>query len=134
MQFGIKEHQKVNKFTTYIFRRENISTLSEAVEKYTSHRSERRVKPGFKIGLFYLTKVPTKLVKASFLIKDNENDAKSIDNFLWDFELLKDIIFSDVLEQVNPDRKIKIQKARFSAIGSQCLKIKGIYHDKNTNI
>ena len=122
MQFGIKEHQKVNKFTTYIFRRENISTLTEAVEKYTSHRSERRVKPGFKVGLFYLIKVSIKLVKASFLIKDNENDARSIDNFLWVFELLKDTIFSDVLEQVNTERKIKIQKASFSTIGSQCLK------------
>ena len=123
MQFGIKQHQKVNKFTTYIFRRENISTLREAVEKYTSHRSERRVKPGFKIGLFSLIKVSIKLVKASFLIKDNENDARGIDNFLWVFELLKDTIFSDVLEQVNTHRKIKIQKARFSAIGSECLKI-----------
>ena len=122
MQFGIKEHQKVNKFTTHIFRRENISTRTEAVEKYTSHRSERRVKPGFKIGLFYLIKVSIKLVKASFLIKDNENDARSIDNFLWVFELLKDNIFSDVSEQVNTDRKIKIQKANFSTIGSQCLK------------
>ena len=122
MQFGIKEHQKVNKFTTYIFRRENISTLTEAVEKYTSHRSERRVKPGFKIGLFYLIKVSIKLVKASFLIKDNENDARSIDNFLWVFELLKDTIFGDVLEQVNTDRKIKIKKASFSATGNQCLK------------
>ena len=122
MQFGIKEHQKVNRFTTHIFRRENISTLTEAVEKYTSHRSERRVKPGFKIGLFYLIKVSIKLVKASFLIKDNENDARSIDNFLWVFELLKDTIFNDVLEQVNTDRKIKIQKANFSTIGSQCLK------------
>ena len=123
MQFGIKQHQKVNKFTTYIFRRENISTLREAVEKYTSHRSERRVKPGFKIGLFYLIKVSIKLVKASFLIKDNENDATRIDNFRWVFELLRDTIFSDVLEQVNTDRKIKIQKASFSAIRSQCLKI-----------
>ena len=122
MQFGIKEHQKVNKFTTCIFRIENISTLTEAVEKYTSHRSERRVKPGFKIGLFYLIKVSIKLVKPSFLIKDNENDARSIDNFLWVFQLLKDTIFSDVLEQVNTDRKIKIQKANFSTIGSQCLK------------
>ena len=122
MQFGIKEQQKLNKFTTCIFRRENISTLTEAVEKYTSHRSERRVKPGFQIGLFYLIKVSVKLVKASFLIKDNENDARSIDNFLWVFELLKDTIFSDVLEQVNTERKIKIQKASFSTIGSQCLK------------
>ena len=95
----------------------------EAVEKYSSHRSERRVKPGFKIGLFYLIKVSIKLVKASFLIKDNENDARSLDNFLWVFDLLKDTLFSDVLEQVNTDMKIKIQKASFSAIGSQCLKI-----------
>ena len=95
----------------------------EAVEKYSSHRSERRVKPGFKIGLFYLIKVSIKLVKASFLIKDNENDARSIDNFLWVFELLKDTLFSDVLEQVHTDMKIKIQKASFSAIRSQCLKI-----------
>ena len=123
MQFGIKEHQKANKFTTYIFRKENISTLTEAVEKYTSYRSERRVKPGFKIGLFSVIKVSIKLVKASFLIKDNENDARSIDNFRWVFELLKDTIFSDVLEQVNTHKKIKIQKASFSAIGRQCLKI-----------
>ena len=79
-------------------------------------------KPGFKIGLFYLIKVSIKLVKGSFLIKDNENDARRIDNFLWVFELLKDTIFSDVLEQVNTDRKINIEKAGFSAIGSQCLK------------
>ena len=90
----------------------------EAVEKYTSHRSERRVKPGFKIGLFSSIKVSIKLVKASFLIKDSENDARSIDNFLWVFGLLKDTIFSDVLERVNKDMKIKIEKASFSAIGS----------------
>ena len=54
----------------------------EAIEKYTSHRSERRVKPGFKIGLFYLIRVSIKLVKGSLFMKDNENDARSIDNFL----------------------------------------------------
>ena len=90
----------------------------EAVEKYTSHRTERRVKPVFKIGLFYLIKVSTNLVNASFFIKDNENDVRSIDNFLWLFELLKETIFSDALKQVNTDRKIKIRKASFSAIGS----------------
>ena len=69
----------------------------EGVEKYTSHRSERRVKPGFKIGLFYLIKVSIKLVKETSFFKHSGNDARNFDNFLCLFELLKDTICSDVL-------------------------------------
>ena len=93
-----------------MFRRENVSMLMEAIEEYTSLGTGGRIKAGLKLGLYYLIKASVKIVKAIFLIKDNERDARSMDDFLCIFELLKDTIFSDALYQVNKDRQIRLRK------------------------
>ena len=80
----------------------------EAIEEYTSLGSGGRIKARLKLGLYYLIKASVKIVKAIFLIKDNEHDAKSMDNFLYIFELLKDTNFSDPLYQVNKDRQKRL--------------------------
>ena len=82
----------------------------ETIEKYTSLGTGGRIKAGLKLGLYYLIKASVKIVKATFLIKDNEHDARILDNFLCIFELLKDTIFSDALYQANKDRQIRLQK------------------------
>lgn len=82
----------------------------ETIEKYTSLGTGGRIKAGLKLGLYYLIKASVKIVKATFLIKDNEHDARSMDYFLCTFELLKDTIFSYALYQVNKDRHIRSWK------------------------
>ena len=93
-----------------MFRRENMSTLMEAIEEYTSLGTGGRIKAGLKLGIYYLIKASVKIVKATSLIKKNEHDARSMDNFLCVFELLKDTIFSDAQYQVNKDRQIRLRK------------------------
>ena len=51
-----------------------------------------------------------KIVKATFLIKDYEHNARSIDDFLCVFYLLKDTIFGDAQYQVNKDTQTRLWK------------------------
>ena len=93
-----------------MFRRENVSMLMGEIGEYTSIGTGGRIKAGLKLGLYYLIKASVKIVKAIFLTKDNEHDARSMDNFLCVFKFLKDTIFSDALYQVNKDRQIRLRK------------------------
>ena len=110
MQFRQKEHEMVYRFAIDMFRRchRHVSMLIKAIEEYTFLGAGGRIKAGLKLGLYYLIKASVKIVKATFLIKDNEHDARSMDNFLYIFELLKDTIFSYALYQVNKDRHIRL--------------------------
>ena len=51
-----------------------------------------------------------KIVKVTFLIKDYEHDARSIDDFLCVFYLLKGTIFGDAQYQVNKDTQTRLRK------------------------
>ena len=92
-----------------MFRRENFVALNESIEEYTSLGSGR-VKAGLKIGLFYLIKASVKIVKANFLIKNQDKDARNIDDFMCVLELLKDTVFSDAVYQNNKDKLIQLRK------------------------
>ena len=92
-----------------MFRRENFVALNESIEEYTSLGSGR-VKAGLKIGLFYLIKASVKIVKANFLIKNEDKDARNIDDFMCVLELLKDTVFSDAVYQNNKDKLIRLRK------------------------
>ena len=134
MRFREKEHEKVYKFAIDIVRRENISMFMETIEKYTSLGTGGRIKAGLKLGLYYLIKASVKIVKATFLIKDNEHDARILDNFLCIFELLKDTIFIDALYQANKDRQIRLQKPASLPLKADVQKFLGIYPYKDKKI
>ena len=92
-----------------MFRREKFVALNESIEEFTSLGSGR-VKTELKIRLFYLIKASVKIVKANFLIKNQDKDARNIDNFMCVLELLKETVFSDAVYQNNKDKSIRLRK------------------------
>ena len=79
-----------------MFRRQNFSRFVQAVEVYTQ--------------VYYLIKTSVNIAKANFLVHNEENHARHMDDFICVLELFKDRVFGDATYQLNKDRQIRLRK------------------------
>ena len=89
--------------------RENFDNLRVAIESVTAG-DDGEMKGGLKYGLYYLIRNSALIWKATFLVKEKDDDAKDMENFLAVFNLWKDYIFGDATYHLNRSRQIKLRK------------------------
>jgi hypothetical protein len=89
--------------------RRHFHVLERAIEEYTSG-GESGLKPGLKLSLFYLIKKMAKIVKASYLVKNLDNEAAEVDRFLEVLALNESIIFGDAIYAINKGRQTKLRR------------------------
>ena len=72
-----------------LYRRNNFRHLEEALDVYTSleNSESSQIKAGLKLGLYYLIKSSSKILKALYLIEDNDKQAADVDKFVSVLEL-----------------------------------------------
>lgn len=92
-----------------MFRRENFVGLKTAIEEYTSV-DEDNFKSGLKAELFYLIKASCKALKGSFLVSNQDNFARAIDDFMSVMELSRNYIFAEATYRLNKNRQVKLRK------------------------
>lgn len=92
-----------------ILQRESFPTLEEAIDRYTTREMEGGIKAGLKMSLFYLLKSMAKIVKATYLVKNEDNKANEIDKFLQVLDLNQNIIFGDAVYTLNLNRQTKLR-------------------------
>ena len=87
--------------------RRNFHSLTTAIEETTTSDSE--VKAGLKTALYYLLQKFAKVLKGSYLIKDEDSRAEEIDKFLQVLALNHNLIFGDAAYILNKNRQMKLR-------------------------
>ncbi|PIK46605.1 hypothetical protein BSL78_16538 [Apostichopus japonicus] len=72
-----------------MFDRKNFSILSEAINAYTLNKEKASIKSGLKLGIYYLLKKASKVIKATHLVEENDIAAADIDRFVSVLELIR---------------------------------------------
>ncbi|PIK55384.1 hypothetical protein BSL78_07700 [Apostichopus japonicus] len=90
-----------------MFQSGNFYCLTEAISSYSGEGNE--LKPGLKIGLFYLLKKSCKIVKATHLVEGQNASAEEIDQFVAILELNHNYLFGDAKHQVDQSRKANLR-------------------------
>ena len=91
-----------------MFKRTNFRVLEEAILNNSSDNG--KVKPGLKIALAYVLKTASKIMKASFLMDDKDEEAAGIDKFVADLNLNHNYVFGDAQYLLQKGRQIKLRK------------------------
>ncbi|XP_071823694.1 uncharacterized protein [Apostichopus japonicus] len=90
-----------------MFQSGNFYCLTEAISSYSGEGNE--LKPGLKIGLFYLLKKSCKIVKATHLVEGQNASAEEIDQFVAILELNHNYLFGDAKHQIDQSRKANLR-------------------------
>lgn len=106
-----------------MLKRNNFNTLAEAVEAYTA-KDETDLKPGLKIGLYYLLKTALKIVKVTYLTQSKDDDAAEIDKFVSVLELNHDYLFGDATYAINKNRQTLLRKPQEMPLEDDVCKIR----------
>ena len=93
-----------------IFQRENWLHLEQAVESYTTQEDGKTIKASLKLGLLYLIKNACKILKGTYLIRDEDDRAANIDQFLAVLNLNESYLFGDDTYHVNQRRESKLRR------------------------
>lgn len=89
----------------------NFHQLEAAVETYTqSDESEKSLKAGLKVGLYYLLKRFAKVCKGIHLINDKDDKAAEVDKFVEVLELNYHSLFGDAMYALNRNRQVKLRR------------------------
>ena len=88
-----------------MFRRENFSILTKAIDTHTKKLriNESRVEV---CSNFYLIKSSVKAMKRTYLIKNEDGHARDIEDFKSVLELCKDNLFADATYHINMGRQV----------------------------
>src|ERR1043165_7240206 len=91
--------------------RKNFSYLEDAITEYTgSSSSPDGLRAGLKTALNYLLKRFLKVVKASHLVRDEDDKASEMDKFLEVFQLNEHHILGDATYKLNRNRQEKLRR------------------------
>ncbi|KAJ8046374.1 hypothetical protein HOLleu_05024 [Holothuria leucospilota] len=93
-----------------MFRRRSFNVLIEAIHSYTSNEGKAGVKSGLKLGLYYLLKKASKVIKATHLMEEKDSEASEIDKFISVLELNYNFVFGDAMYQININRQKNLRK------------------------
>lgn len=104
------KNRTVDQNASEMLQRRNFTILEEAIERYTTRDvSEGGIKAGLKMSIFYLLRCMAKIVKATFLVRDQDEKAAEIDKFLQVLDLNQNIIFGDAVYAINHSRQTKLR-------------------------
>ena len=92
-----------------MFNRANFTTLSDAIEDFTT-TPEKKLKPGLKQNLYYLLLRSAKVLKASLLVQKKDEQASDIEKFVSVLELWEDILFGDATYALNNNKQVNLRK------------------------
>ena len=90
-----------------MFKRTNFPVLEETI--FNNSSDNGKVKPGLKIALAYVLKTASKIMKASFLMDDKDEEAAEIDKFVAVLNLNHNYVFGDAQYLLQKGRQIKSQ-------------------------
>ncbi|XP_011661625.2 uncharacterized protein LOC105437092 [Strongylocentrotus purpuratus] len=97
-----------------MMQRANFRHLEEALERYTERNEETDsvtgVKAGLKLGIYYLLKSAAKILKATYLMDDNDRAAEDLDRFTAVLELQHNHMFGDATYLLNKRREEKLRR------------------------
>jgi len=82
--------------------------VKEAVLTYTN--SEGTVKAGLKSQLYYLIKRFAKIIKATYFVRDDDEKAGEVDNFVQVLQLHESDLFGDATYKRNMNRQEKLRR------------------------
>jgi len=90
--------------------RKYFSYLESAVTTLSTNPEETDLKAGTKLGLGYIIKKAAKVMKVQYLIADDDEKARSVDNFVTVLELQWPSLFGDAEYKVISDRQQRLRK------------------------
>jgi len=92
--------------------RSNFYALEEAISRRTAEgeNDNERLKAGLKMAYYYLLKKMSKIVKASYLVENEDMKAQEIDKFTEVLSLNHNILFGDALYKINNTRQTKLRR------------------------
>ncbi|XP_057306810.1 uncharacterized protein LOC130645001 [Hydractinia symbiolongicarpus] len=92
-----------------MFLRCNFDGLREAIDLYSTTEGGK-LKPGLKQNLLYLIKRSAKVMKAVYMAKSMDDEAKEVGSFTDVLELWEDFIFGDSQYELNKRRQINLRR------------------------
>ena len=92
-----------------MFVRSNLRMLEAAIEKCTES-VDTGEKSGLKIALYYLLKKAAKILKASYLMDDEDDKAAEIDKFVHVLALNENILFGSAVYALNQRRQTRLRR------------------------
>nr|XP_054771810.1 uncharacterized protein LOC129279772 [Lytechinus pictus] len=93
-----------------LFDRTNFQVLVESVGIFTLDKDTQELKPGLKIGVYYLLKKAATITKATYLANAQDDKATEIDKFLEVLKLNENFVFGDATYSLNKNRQTKLRK------------------------
>ncbi|XP_041473734.1 AF4/FMR2 family member 1-like [Lytechinus variegatus] len=117
-----------------LFKRSNFRYLEEALDNYTkvevnthSSSDNNAIKPGLKLGLYYLLKSASKILKGLSLMEEEEDGdvkAAEIDNFVLVLELNYHTIFGDATYALHQGRQTRLRRPESAPEESDIRKVR----------
>ena len=92
--------------------RSNFYALEEAISRRTVEGENETdgLKAGLKMAYYYLLKKMAKIVKASYLVQNEDSKAQEVDKFTEVLSLNHNILFGDALYKINNTRQTKLRR------------------------
>ena len=95
--------------------RSHFSSLEEAIDRRCIDADEiesasSKLKAGLKISYYYLLKKMAKIMKATFLERDEDSKAAEIDKFTDVLALNHNVVFGDAMYKINKNRQTKLRR------------------------
>jgi len=106
--------------------RSNFYALEEAISRRTAEgeNDNERLKAGLKMAYYYLLKKMSKIVKASYLVENEDMKAQEIDKFTEVLSLNHNILFGDALYKINNTRQTKLRRPDKLPTEQDCQKLR----------
>ena len=99
---------KISANSSDLLIRSNFEEMKEAVLTYTN--SEGTLKAGLKSQLYYLIKRFAKIMKATYLVRDDDEKAGEVDKFVQVLQLHERDLFGDAIYQLNMNRQERLRR------------------------
>jgi len=90
--------------------RSNFRLLDQAIESCTDVNDEGEEKAGLKVALFYLLKKTAKILKATYLMNDDDDKAAEIDKFVHVLALNENVLFGSAVYALNQRRQTRLRR------------------------
>lgn len=91
-----------------MFNRDHFEALRGAIEKLTF--TEGKLKPGLKLGLYFLIKNATKITKGSLLCSRRDEEASEVEKFVTVLELNHQLMFGDAHYEIHKNRQVRLRR------------------------
>ena len=106
-----------------MFHRINFTNFTRAVSTYTTGEDDT-LKSGLKGNLYYLVKKTAKTLKGIWLCRDNDENARQMDDFIALLELMRHTVFADADNELNMNRQKTLRKPKSLPLEADVIKVR----------